>query len=103
MAKCVCSLSSESGSSILGILRLSQASEDGSTIIEGELKGLSPGKHGITINVYGDLSDGAASCGAIFNPFGTGLRRTTRHDTTRVYQRNVLLCLTTLLVCLFYI
>lgn len=69
MAKCVCKISSESGT-VSGILRLAQASEDGPTTINGELKGLSPGKHGITINVYGDLSDGAASCGAIFNPFG---------------------------------
>ena len=75
MAKCVCSLSSESGSSVSGILRLSQASEDGPTTIEGELRGLSPGKHGITVNVFGDLSDGATSCGPIFNPFGTKKRR----------------------------
>ena len=70
MAKCVCSLTNESGSPVSGVLKLSQSSEDGATTIEGELKGLSPGKHGITINVYGDLSEGAASCGDIFNPFG---------------------------------
>ena len=70
MVKCVCSLSNESGSAVSGVLRLSQASEDGATTIEGELKGLSPGKHGISVNVYGDLSEGAASCGEIFNPFG---------------------------------
>ena len=70
MAKCVCSLVSESGSSVTGILRLSQASEDGPTLFEGELRGLSPGKHGISVNLSGDLSDGASSCGPIFNPFG---------------------------------
>ena len=53
-----------------GILTLSQASEDAPTVISGELKGLASGKHGISINVYGDLSDGATSCGEIFNPFG---------------------------------
>lgn len=51
-------------------MTLVQASEDGPTVISGELKGLAPGKHGISINVYGDLSDGATSCGDIFNPFG---------------------------------
>ena len=69
-AYCVCALQSESGSSVHGILTLSQASEDAPTVISGELKGLAPGKHGISINVYGDLSDGATSCGEIFNPFG---------------------------------
>ena len=72
MAKCVCSLQNESGSAVSGVLRLSQTSEDGPTTIEGEIRGLSPGKHGITINVFGDLSEGAASCGEIFNPFGKG-------------------------------
>lgn len=68
--KCCCSLSNESGSGVSGVLRLSQVSEDGPTTIEGEIKGLSSGKHGITINTFGDLSEGATSCGEIFNPFG---------------------------------
>ena len=71
MVKCCCSLSNESGSGVSGVLRLSQVSEDGPTTIEGEIKGLSSGKHGITVNTFGDLSEGAASCGEIFNPFGT--------------------------------
>jgi Cu-Zn family superoxide dismutase len=70
MAKCVCSLTSESGSSVTGILRLSQSNEDAPTLIEGELRGLSSGKHGISICQAGDLSEGASSCGPIFNPFG---------------------------------
>ena len=28
------------------------------------------GKHGFHVNVYGDLSQGGASCGGVFNPFG---------------------------------
>jgi Cu-Zn family superoxide dismutase len=52
------------------MLSLAQSSEDSPTIISGEVKGLAPGKHGISINVYGDLSDGASSCGPIFDPFG---------------------------------
>mmetsp|Transcript_28244 Transcript_28244/g.43450 ORF Transcript_28244/g.43450 Transcript_28244/m.43450 type:complete len:158 (-) Transcript_28244:25-498(-) len=66
MAKCICTLSGE----VTGVLRLSQASHESPTIIEGEVKGLSPGKHGIAIHTYGDLSDGPASVGSIFNPFG---------------------------------
>ncbi len=53
-----------------GTLRLSQASEESATIIEGEIRGLTEGKHGISVNVYGNLSGGAAGCGPIFNPFG---------------------------------
>eukprot|EP00591_Stephanopyxis_turris_P009045 CAMPEP_0195518104 /NCGR_PEP_ID=MMETSP0794_2-20130614/12258_1 /TAXON_ID=515487 /ORGANISM="Stephanopyxis turris, Strain CCMP 815" /LENGTH=153 /DNA_ID=CAMNT_0040647017 /DNA_START=61 /DNA_END=522 /DNA_ORIENTATION=- len=67
MAKSVCCLS---GEGISGVLRITQTSEDAPTIIEGEMKGLSSGKHAISINVYGDLSDVATSCGGIFNPFG---------------------------------
>lgn len=54
----------------MGVLHLSQASEDGPTTITGKLKGLTPGKHGIHVCTYGDLSEGASSCGPIFNPFG---------------------------------
>jgi len=74
MAKCICALHGDTGSShassIHGVLRLSQLSEDAPTIIEGEIRGLTPGKHGISINVFGDLSNGSATCGGIFNPFG---------------------------------
>jgi superoxide dismutase, Cu-Zn family len=77
MVKCVCIIYNESTSSstsqiatIMGVLTLSQASEDSPTIIEGKLKGLTPGKHGIHVCTYGNLSEGAASCGPIFNPFG---------------------------------
>ena len=55
----------------MGVLHLSQATEDAPTIIEGTLQGLTPGKHGIHVCTYGDMSDGGAtSCGPIFNPFG---------------------------------
>lgn len=79
MSKCVCIVYNESTSSatsnqsatIMGVLHLSQASEDSPTIIEGKLNGLTPGKHGIHACTYGDMSDGGAtSCGPIFNPFG---------------------------------
>jgi len=77
MVKCVCvvynestSSSAQSSATIMGTLYLSQASEDAPTVIEGKLRGMAPGKHGIHVCTYGDLSQGATSCGPIFNPFG---------------------------------
>jgi len=58
------------GDGISGFLSLSQATEDAPTIIEGELTGLTPGKHGFHVHVFGDLSMGLTSCAGIFNPFG---------------------------------
>uniref|UniRef100_A0A6S8ZIB6 superoxide dismutase n=1 Tax=Ditylum brightwellii TaxID=49249 RepID=A0A6S8ZIB6_9STRA len=69
MSKCTCTISGEGGS-VTGSLRLSQLSEDAPTIIQGEIKGLTAGKHAISVHVYGDLTDGAVGCGPIFNPFG---------------------------------
>ena len=67
-ASATCKVTGESG--VSGILRLSQSSADAPTTIQGEIRGLTPGKHGITVNVSGDLTEGAASTGDIFNPFG---------------------------------
>ena len=53
-----------------GFLMFEQVSEDAPTSISGELRGLAPGKHGLSINVYGNLSQGFASLGSHFNPFG---------------------------------
>uniref|UniRef100_A0A7S2SG03 Superoxide dismutase copper/zinc binding domain-containing protein n=1 Tax=Eucampia antarctica TaxID=49252 RepID=A0A7S2SG03_9STRA len=69
MASCSCKLVTETGS-FAGSLFLSQASEESSTVIVGEIRGLTAGKHGISVNVHGNLSGGAAGCGPIFNPFG---------------------------------
>jgi Cu-Zn family superoxide dismutase len=67
MARSVCFLT---GEHITGMLSLTQATEDAPTIIEGEITGLTPGKHGIHIHIFGDLSQGATSCAGVFNPFG---------------------------------
>jgi superoxide dismutase, Cu-Zn family len=67
--RCTCILTAESGSNVTGMLTLVQASDESPVVVTGELKGLVSGKHGITVNTYGDLSDGAQSCGPIFNPF----------------------------------
>ena len=67
-ASATCKITGESG--VAGILRLAQSSSDAPTTIQGDVRGLTPGKHGITVNVSGDLTEGAASTGDIFNPFG---------------------------------
>ena len=67
-ASATCKIAGESG--VAGVLRLSQSAAGAPTTIQGEVRGLTPGKHGITVNVSGDLSEGAASTGDIFNPFG---------------------------------
>lgn len=36
----------------------------------GELSELPVGKHGIHVNVFGDLRQAGVSCGGVFNPFG---------------------------------
>ena len=36
--------------------------------IEANFNGLSPGKHGWSINEFGDLTGGAASTGKVYNP-----------------------------------
>lgn len=69
MAKCVCRLSSKE-SDIEGVLFLEQSSETAPTVITGEIKGLSPGKHAFSVLVAGDLSNPPESMGAHFNPHG---------------------------------
>jgi Cu-Zn family superoxide dismutase len=47
-----------------------QAQEEAPTSIDGTIKGLLPGKHGLHIHVFGDFTEGFISAGGIFNPFG---------------------------------
>jgi Cu/Zn superoxide dismutase len=53
---------------VLGSLTLTQTGD--STMIVGELSNLTPGKHGLSVCVSGDVSKGPAGCGPTFNPFG---------------------------------
>ena len=72
--KGICMVVSEMGNnSVIGQLTLTQLDVyDGPVKITGKLSGLyPPGKHGISICVNGNLSNGATSCGPIFNPCGT--------------------------------
>ncbi|KAI3823659.1 hypothetical protein L1987_05099 [Smallanthus sonchifolius] len=54
------------GPQIFGVVRLAQVSME-LTRIEANFSGLSPGKHGWSINESGDLTRGAASTGKVFN------------------------------------
>lgn len=66
--KAVCQIMN--GNNIAGILTLSQSSSNG-VIIQGSVSNLGggAGKRGISICTYGNLTNGAQSCGPIFNPF----------------------------------
>ncbi|RZC73058.1 hypothetical protein C5167_048539 [Papaver somniferum] len=55
------------GPDIFGVVRVAQVSMELARI-EANFSGLSPGKHGWTINEFGDLTRGAASTGKVFNP-----------------------------------
>jgi hypothetical protein len=73
--KAVCVLMSDSGNNVLGYLTIAQPDVNQPVKITGNLTGLTPGKHGISVCVSGDASLGASTCGAIFNPFGMYIHR----------------------------
>lgn len=54
------------GPHIFGVVRLAQVNMELARI-EANFSGLSPGKHGWSINEFGDLTRGAASTGKLFN------------------------------------
>lgn len=55
------------GPVIFGVARLAQVNMELARI-EANFSGLPPGKHGWSINEFGDLTRGAASTGKLFNP-----------------------------------
>ncbi|OUZ99471.1 Superoxide dismutase [Macleaya cordata] len=55
------------GPDIFGVVRVAQVSMELARV-EATFSGLSPGKHGWSINEFGDLTRGAASTGKVFNP-----------------------------------
>eukprot|EP01029_Cantina_marsupialis_P028373 TRINITY_DN776074_c0_g1_i1.p1 TRINITY_DN776074_c0_g1~~TRINITY_DN776074_c0_g1_i1.p1 ORF type:complete len:164 (-),score=34.49 TRINITY_DN776074_c0_g1_i1:54-515(-) len=65
MAHCVCVVS---GEGVSGEIFFKQPSINSPTKIVGEIRGLTPGKHGIHVHVFGDLTAGATSCGSHWNP-----------------------------------
>ncbi|KAL6348935.1 hypothetical protein AAG906_033591 [Vitis piasezkii] len=59
------------GPDIFGVVRLAQVNMELARI-EASFSGLSSGKHGWSINEFGDLTRGAASTGKVFNPTNKG-------------------------------
>lgn len=55
------------GPNIYGVVRLAQVNMELARV-EANFSGLPTGKHGWSINEYGDLTKGAASTGQVFNP-----------------------------------
>ncbi|CAL0312699.1 unnamed protein product [Lupinus luteus] len=55
------------GPDIFGVVRLAQVNMELARV-EANFSGLSPGKHGWSINEFGDLTRGAASTGKLFSP-----------------------------------
>ncbi|KAB1217138.1 Copper chaperone for superoxide dismutase, chloroplastic/cytosolic [Morella rubra] len=55
------------GPDVFGVARLAQVNMELARI-EASFSGLSPGKHGWSINEFGDLTRGASSTGKVFNP-----------------------------------
>uniref|UniRef100_A0A0D9ZPI8 Superoxide dismutase copper chaperone n=1 Tax=Oryza glumipatula TaxID=40148 RepID=A0A0D9ZPI8_9ORYZ len=55
------------GPVIFGVVRLAQVNME-LAIVEATFSGLSPGKHGWSINEFGDLTRGAESTGKVYNP-----------------------------------
>lgn len=75
VAKGIATLHGEGG--ISGIIRFQQRAEEAATLISGQIKGLTPGKHGLRILIFGDTSDSFKALGSVFNPLsaaGWGLR-----------------------------
>ena len=66
MAKSIATIQ---GEGVQGVLKFEQASESQATVIQGEVDGLKPGKHGLALCVFGDISKPPASLGGHFNPF----------------------------------
>ena len=57
----------EHNESVKGTILLKQAGS-GPTLVVGKITGLTPGKHGLHIHEFGDLSQGCDSAGGHFNP-----------------------------------
>jgi Cu-Zn family superoxide dismutase len=67
--KAICVMQSLSDSKVTGVVYFTQ--EGDAIRITGEIKGLTPGKHGFHVHEYGDMTDNKGmSTGGHFNPDG---------------------------------
>ncbi|XVF51605.1 hypothetical protein PTKIN_Ptkin04bG0197500 [Pterospermum kingtungense] len=71
------------GPQIFGVVRLAQVSMELARI-EASFSGLSPGKHGWSINEFGDLTRGAANTGKVFNPSNEGTDKEVSSPTSAI-------------------
>lgn len=65
-----------------GIVRFKEQ-DNNTVLIEGEIKGLTPGDHGFHIHETGDLTEGCDSCCAHYNPYNKN------HGGRDLYERHV--------------
>ncbi|XP_065174229.1 superoxide dismutase [Cu-Zn] isoform X2 [Atheta coriaria] len=55
-----------SGEKVKGVVKFTKT--DKGVVVEGNVTGLTPGKHGFHVHQFGDLSNGCATTGGHFNP-----------------------------------
>merc|ERR1712166_1359247 len=65
----VCVMNPDGGSSVSGIVKMSQT-EGQKVKIVADIKGLTPGQHGFHIHQFGNLTEGCKTAGPHFNPRG---------------------------------
>ncbi|GFT10403.1 superoxide dismutase [Nephila pilipes] len=53
-----------------GLIQLKRPRVTAPVSVTGQISGLSPGEHGFHVHEFGDLSNGCASAGGHFNPYG---------------------------------
>lgn len=58
------------GEGVHGLVTLSQGSDGDPVKVTGKIEGLTPGQHGFHVHEHGDTTQGCASTGGHYNPFG---------------------------------